>query len=59
MRLNRSQNYDRIVNEIEEKGCILLTTKEEFLSPENLQQKYLYKIKVKYKTQCNHQQCYL
>lgn len=30
MRLNRSQIYDRIVNEFEEKGCKLLTTKEEF-----------------------------
>ena len=26
MRLNRSQIYDRIVSEFEEKGCKLLTT---------------------------------
>lgn len=55
MRLNRSQIYDRIIGEFEEKGCKLLTTKEEFLSPENLQQQNLYKIKLKYKAQCNHQ----
>ena len=55
MRLNRSQIYDRIVGEFEEKGCKLLTTKEEFLSPENLQQQKLYNIKLKYKAQCSHQ----
>lgn len=54
MRLNRSQIYDRIVSEFEEKGCKLLTTKEEFLSPEDLRQQNLYKIKLKYKAQCNH-----
>ena len=47
MRLNRSQIYDRIIGEFEEKGCKLLTTKEEFVSQENLQQQNLYKIKLK------------
>lgn len=55
MRLNRSQIYDRIVSEFEEKGCKLLTTKEEFLSPENLQQRNLYKIKLRYIALCKHE----
>lgn len=55
MRLNRSQIYDRIIGEFEEKGCKLLTTKEEFLSPENLQQRNLYKIKLRYIALCNHE----
>lgn len=55
MRLNRSQIYDRIVSEFEEKGCKLLTTKEEFLSQENLQQQNLYKIKLRYIALCNHE----
>ena len=55
MRLNRSQIYDRIVSEFEEKGCKLLTTKEEFLSPENLQQKNFYLLKLRYIALCNHE----
>lgn len=55
MRLNRSQIYDRIVCEFEEKGCKLLTTREEFLSPENFKQKNLYKIKLRYMALCNHE----
>jgi hypothetical protein len=55
MRLNRSQIYDRIVGEFEEKGCKLLTTKEEFLSPEDLRQKKLSKMKLRYIALCNHE----